>query len=222
MTPSRVIAVVGVESTGKTTLARALAAALDRPGRRAVHVPEYLREFCDRHGRTPRREEQADIAAEQTLRIEAAAADHDLVIADTTALMIAVYSDWVFGDATLYAQAAQDHRRCALTLVTALDIAWTPDGLQRDGPQVRAPIDALLRAALAAAGIPYGVVSGHGDARTAQALRAIDHAFGAADAPEAEKATTAASGARPAWQHVCERCGDPACERRLLASPSRP
>ncbi|MEO7150523.1 MAG: ATP-binding protein [Burkholderiaceae bacterium] len=224
MRPGRVIGVVGVESTGKTTLARALASALDRPGRRAAYVPEFLREFCDGAGRTPRRDEQAGIAAEQTRRIDAAAAEHELVVADTTALMIAVYSDWVFGDASLYARAAQDHRRCALTLLTGLDIAWMPDGLQRDGPQVRAPIDALLRAALDAAGVAYSVVSGLGQARTAVALRAVEHAFGeAAPAPvpasPASPASPAALGGRPVWRHVCERCGDPACERRLLAAP---
>ena len=53
----------------------------------------------------PRRDEQAALAAEQSRRIEAAAAAHDIVIADTTALMIAVYSEQVFGDRSLYAAA---------------------------------------------------------------------------------------------------------------------
>ena len=204
-----VVAIVGAESTGKTTLAVALAAALDRPGRSAVHMPEYLREFCDRHQRTPRRDEQAGIAAEQTRRIEAAAATHAVVIADTSALLTAVYSEWVFGDISLYAAAAREQRHCGLSLLTALDLAWAPDGLQRDGPQVREPIDAMLRNALRSRGIAYGVVIGSGEARTTLALRAIEHALAASadGAPSADRT----------WQHVCARCGDPACERRLLA-----
>ena len=62
-----------------------------------------LREFCDAHGRTPHRDEQAGIAAEQTARIAAAAARADVVVADTSAIMIAVYSEIVFGDTSLYA-----------------------------------------------------------------------------------------------------------------------
>ena len=62
-----------------------------------------LREFCDRDARTPRRDEQAAIAASRRARIAAAAAGAEVVVADTTALMIAVYSDLVFGDTSLYA-----------------------------------------------------------------------------------------------------------------------
>ena len=63
--------------------------------------------------------------------------------------MIAVYSDFVFGDTSLYESALAAQRRCDLTLLTALDLPWQADGLQRDGAHVREPVDALLRAALA-------------------------------------------------------------------------
>ena len=213
MSPGFVVAVVGAESTGKTTLAQGLAQRLDRPDRRAVAVSEVLREFCDRAQRTPHRDEQAGIAAEQTRRIAAAAASHAIVIADTTALMTAVYSEWVFGDASLHADAARDHRRCDLTLLTALDLAWTADGLQRDGPQVREPIDARVREALQRAGVAYAVVGGSGDARLQSALRAVEHAIGRTIA---EPAALLERG----WTTLCERCGDPDCERRLLPRPS--
>ena len=48
MKPGFVIAIVGAESTGKSTLAAALCAALRAEGHDAAFVPEYLREFCDR------------------------------------------------------------------------------------------------------------------------------------------------------------------------------
>ena len=66
-----VIALLGAESTGKTTLARELGTALAGRGERVAVVAEYLREFCEREGRTPRREEQRGIAAEQSRRIAA-------------------------------------------------------------------------------------------------------------------------------------------------------
>ena len=201
-----VIALLGAESTGKTTLARSLRDALSTPTCRAVVVEEYLREFCDAHGRTPLRDEQRHIADEQTRRIAAAALDHDIVIADTTALMIAVYSEHVFGDTSLYAHAQAAHARCDLTLLTALDIAWQPDGLQRDGPQVREPVDARLRAALARARTGYAVVAGSGAARTSAALASVQRAL-CPPVPDADA---------PRWHWHCERCGDAHCERHPL------
>src|SRR6185295_9567756 len=80
-----VVALLGAESTGKTTLAAELGAALAARGIAVEVVGEVLREFCDTHARTPRRDEQAAIAAAQSARIAAAARRADVVVADTTA-----------------------------------------------------------------------------------------------------------------------------------------
>ena len=209
-----VIALLGAESTGKTTLAAELQAALAAPQRRVGLVAEYLREFCDREGRTPREDEQRGIAREQTRRIAAAAASHDIVVADTTALMIAVYSDQVFGDTSLYAESSAAQATCQLTLLTALDLPWLPDGLQRDGAHVRDPVDAKVRAALGTTGLPYCVVAGHGPARLQAALAAVDRALN--PPPDDPNATT---GTR--WRWHCERCGDLNCERHALLPRQR-
>ncbi|MBC7993280.1 MAG: ATP-binding protein [Rhizobacter sp.] len=200
---SRVIAIVGAESTGKTTLAGELAAALRSEGHTVTVVSEYLREFCDIHGRTPLIHEQELIANEQTRRIAEATESHDIVVADTTALMIAVYSDKVFGDRSLYAEAEATHSGYALTLLTALDLPWQADGLQRDGPQVREPVTALVRASLARAAVTYSVIGGSGPARLESALTAVRHA------PNPD--------AGPRWQWTCDHCGDANCERHLFA-----
>lgn len=169
-----VVVLLGAESTGKTTLAHAIGAALRARGDSVAVVDEALREFCDLHQRTPRRDEQAGIAAEQGRRIDAAAASAGVVVADTSAMMIAVYSDFVFADRSLYAAAETTQRGYALTLVTALDLPWRADGLQRDGAHVRDPVDALVRASLARAGLACQTVGGKGDDRLVNALAAID------------------------------------------------
>jgi nicotinamide riboside kinase len=175
MAEALLIAIVGAESTGKTTLADALAQRLaSQPGLRVTWVPEALREWCARAGRTPRADEQGAILRQQHERIDAAAAVHDVVVCDTTALMTAVYSRLVFGDRSLDALAVGLHRRrIAATLLTALDLPWVPDGHQRDGPQVRVPVDALLRELLEAHRLPYAVVAGHGAERLDQAWAAL-------------------------------------------------
>lgn len=204
------IAIVGAESTGKSTLARELARLLAARGVDAVLVPEALRDFCDRHGRTPRMDEQAAIANEQTRRIALAVASHAVVLADTTALMTAVYSDYIFGDTSLYARAERDHALVAMTLLTALDLPWVADGIIRDGPQVRVPADNLVRAALARAGVPYAVVAGQGVARVDRALEAVSHLL-----------QTQPRGQGPAvpgqrWRWFCENCDDGDCEQHWL------
>lgn len=210
------IAIVGAESTGKTSLAQALRERLAcDSGLRCEWVAEWLREWCESRGRTPRPEEQAGIAAEQARRVEVAAARADIVIADTTPLMTAVYSDLLFQDRSLYEAALAHQRDYSFTLLTALDLPWEADGLQRDGPQVRPPVDRLVRDALLKAGVPWSVVSGTGPSRLEHALDALTPLL-APKAPGLFTRLQQREAAQPAWQWVCESCDDPQCEHALL------
>jgi nicotinamide riboside kinase len=167
------IAIVGAESTGKSTLAQALARRIhDLTGQRCVAVGEWLRDWCNQHGRTPRADEQDAIARHQQALIDAAAC-HDVVVCDTTPLMTAVYSALLFDDHSLAPWALAQQARCDITLLTALDIDWVADGLQRDGPQVRQPVDNLVRTLLDGHGVPWSLVSGSGQARVDSAWMAI-------------------------------------------------
>jgi nicotinamide riboside kinase len=174
--PGAVIALLGPESTGKTTLSAELATALRSRGHRVEVVPEVLRDFCERRGRTPRIDEQRALAGVQTARIEEARSLADRVIADTTALMVAVYSEIVFRDRSLLEAALATERGFALTLVTENDLPWVADGLQREGDHVRAPVRERLLDALHRGGVRWRPVAGAGPARLAGALAEIDAA----------------------------------------------
>ena len=182
MNAARLICIVGAECTGKTTLARALAEHFDCPW-----VSEYLRDFCDAHGRTPTRDEQlplleAQHAGELAAQVSATQQEKTFVFCDTAPLLTAIYSDYIFADASLYARARSLHSNYALTLLLANDIAWQADGLQRDGAQVRAPVNELIVRELTRLAVRLATVTGHAQARVAAALEAItalgDH-FGA-------------------------------------------
>ncbi len=169
-----VIAVLGAECTGKTALARALAQRLAAStSQRVTWVPERLRQWCDEQGRTPRMDEQAGIAQAQQALIAQAGRQHDIVVCDTTAAMTAVYSEIVFGDHSLHAYAAEQQRCVDITLLTALDLPWQADGLQRDGPQVRGPVDRAIRRLLSSHGMTWSLVSGQSDARLDSAWQAV-------------------------------------------------
>jgi nicotinamide riboside kinase len=178
-----------------------------------------LRLWCDAQQRTPRPDEQAGIAELQRTAVEAAAATHDVVITDTTPLMTAVYSLKLFSDDSLTAAAMAWQRRCALTLLTALDIPWVPDGLQRDGPHVREPIDNLIRQLLSTHQLPWSLVAGLGESRVQQALDAIAPMLRSRSPMHTGLFTRLANrnAGQRAW--LCADCDDPDCEhaaRRLL------
>jgi nicotinamide riboside kinase len=219
-TGALIFAIVGAESTGKSTLALDLAQRLgDSSGLACTAVAEFLREWCERTGRTPRLDEQAQILAEQQRRIEAAAQTHAVVIADTTPLLTAVYSRIVFGDRSLDEPAGRWHaEHVAHTLVTALDLPWVADGLQRDGEHVRTPVDAALRELLAAHGIAWSRVAGQGQARTQAAADALAPLLRTRARPGSGLFTRLAErdAAQPAWPWLCD-CDVPDCEHALRA-----
>jgi nicotinamide riboside kinase len=207
------IAILGAESTGKSWLANALAGVMQVRGHSACTVDEVLRSWCEREGRTPLAHEQIDIAQTQAQAVMRIA--QGVVIADTTPLMTAVYSHLLFEDESLYPMALAHQSLFDQTLVTGLDLPWVADGVQRDGPHVRGPVDTLVRQALERAGIAYRVVYGQGHQRLNNALLAL----GLAGEDEAarmtrDKAQFAINEGRTAWQ--CNECSDPECEHKLF------
>lgn len=166
------VAIVGAESTGKSTLSRALLNTLALRGFRVSGVAEVLREWCELHQRTPRQHEQLAIAQEQSRRM-AGCELADICISDTTPLMTAIYSEMLFEDPSLTAWAVTEHARFDITLLTGLDIPWVADGIQRDGPHVREPVDRALRRTLQTHSLPFEEIHGLGEQRTDAALQRV-------------------------------------------------
>lgn len=166
----RKICVLGGESSGKTTLAAALARQLD-----SVWVPEYGRElWIGKKGALGFDDMlaigRAQHAREEALRPQATR----WLVCDTSALTTAFYSVDLFGkaDPALLALAAQPY---ALTLLCAPDFAFVQDGTRRDHG-FRRRQHAWYVAELARRGVPYTVVHGP----LAQRLRQVRAVLGAA------------------------------------------
>jgi nicotinamide riboside kinase len=146
-----------------------------------------------------------------------------VVVCDTTALMTRSTAAWCSATARLTTGPLQQHRQSVhLTLLTALDLPWVADGLQRDGPQVRGPVDAALRDLMSGGGVAWSLVSGRDDARVASALDAATPLLRARARPGSGLFTRLAErdAAQPGWQWVCEKCDAPECEHRLMRSRS--
>lgn len=142
-TPRRVV-LVGAESSGKTTLAAALAAELDAPW-----APEYARGYAAAIGRPLGARDVGPIARGQ-LALEDAAAGRArrLVVLDTDLVSTMVYARHYYGACPLWIEAAA-RARGGLYLLLHPDVPWVADP-QRDQPHARAALHARFEAALAA------------------------------------------------------------------------
>ena len=222
------VALLGAESTGKTSLSQHITEALLAQGQMAAYVPEVLREWCQMNGRTPAFHEQRQIAQQQAERIFSIR--EGWVIADTTPLMTAVYSDYVFKDLSLYEAALGLQAQFDLTLVMGLDVAWVPDGLQRDGEHVRQPVDHLIRQAMSKRQLPFKVIYGQDQARLNAALLAISQGIANLNEPldlkfsvpglqpaqtQREVSQYGLNQGKTAWR--CDLCSDSECEHRLFS-----
>lgn len=210
-------AILGAESTGKSWLTQSLAEVLRARNQSVRTVDEVLRQWCEREGRTPQQHEQMAIAQQQALAALQLyeQTPESWLLSDTTPLMTAVYSDLLFNDKSLYPMALAHQALYDITLVTGLDLPWVADGLQRDGPQVRVPVDNGVRQALEGAGLPYRVVYGQGPRRLNNALLALGLLGEDLSAQQTRMdGQFSINQGRSIWQ--CNECSDPACEHKLF------
>lgn len=164
----RRIAVVGAESTGKTTLAQRLATELG-----TAWVPEFGRAYCER--RDARDLTLADFDAiakgQIALEDEAATRASRVLICDTELHTTCTWSDLIAGARPAWLTDAAAAREYELFLLLEPDVPWTQDGTRVLGNQ-RADHTARLQAELTAAGRRVLVIGGSYDERYVRALRA--------------------------------------------------
>lgn len=175
-TPKSVInvAILGAESTGKTTLCRDLAAHFGCPW-----VPEYMRTYLqakwDKEHLTCTWEDllpiaQGQIELENKLAEQAAQnSDSSYLFCDTSLFELMVYANWYYGDCPdALTQAALTHHY-DLILLTEVDIPWVADDL-RDSPHQRDEISAYFESQLTRHQKPFHRIGGDRDERVQQVL----------------------------------------------------
>lgn len=172
----RRVVLTGGESTGKTTLARELAARWKTAwapeaarevalARRGVLGPEDVPVIARMHVRL------ADEAAR-----EAGKAGRPLVFLDQDLLSTVVYARHYYDSCPPWIERLAAERRGDLYLLCAPDLPWESDGV-RDRPGARDAVHALFAEALAAAGVRVAGISGAGAVREARAVEAVAEAL---------------------------------------------
>lgn len=136
------IALLGAESSGKTTLAVELTAALCEMGYNAGLVPEFLRTWCEQNSRLPNFEDQEIILEGQLALEDAAATRFDIVVCDPAAITTGFYSLEYFGS-DLHMEWDLLKRYDQLFLCD-IDFPWQADPL-RESPVARAQMHTTIK-----------------------------------------------------------------------------
>ena len=174
--PSTLVKIVifGPESTGKTTLAKDLAAHYN-----TKWVPEYAREYLQQKWDDTKGicelEDLLPIARGQMrLENELGEQAENILICDTDLLETKVYSEIYFDDyCDPQLEAAALANQYDLYLLTNIDVPWEKDDL-RDRPFDREVIFDKFRGALEKYGRNFVILKGDRKTRIHQAIRAID------------------------------------------------
>lgn len=121
--PCKKIVFIGVESSGKTTLALALAEKLQ-----GTYVPEYARVYLDENGLEYQQSDLLVIAKQQLKLVnEALEKESQWLLCDTDLLVIKVWSEQVFGSCDEWIEAQIPHAKADVYILCAPDIAWEYD-----------------------------------------------------------------------------------------------
>ena len=163
------VVLTGSESTGKTTLARALGAHYGVPV-----SEEFVRQYA------AKREGPLDFADHGPIARGQMASEDDaiarattLVVLDTDLLSTVIYCEHYFGRAPAWIEDEARNRSGDLYLLMKPDIPWVPDGV-RDRSDRREEMHALFRDALTRRGLRFVEVGGSSEDRLRMAIEEIE------------------------------------------------
>lgn len=163
------IAIVGPESTGKSTMSIALAKHYNVPW-----VPEYARYYCAALTTDCTLQDEINmyhgqIALEESVLSMTAT---DFIICDTTFLTVKIWSDEMFGETPQIVIDALEKYPYDFYVLLDIDLPWQEDPL-RDFPHMREHFMEVWHKELSALNANYVVVNGI-ENRLQNAIIAID------------------------------------------------
>ena len=164
------VVLMGAESTGKTTLAAALAKHY-----KTAWAAEYLRLFVDNKGALP---EESDVYAIAQGHLKLVARMRPkarrVLFVDTDLFTTCVYQRIYFGTCPSDIEKSALRHRSGLYLFTEPDIPWEPDPGQRASPEERLRSHALLRAETEKHALNTVSIKGTHTKRLITAVAAVD------------------------------------------------
>lgn len=163
------IAIVGPESTGKSTISAQLAGHYQ-----TVWVPEYARGYCEKLTEPCTWQDEINMFYGQLeLEKELLPQANKILICDTTFITVKIWSDHMFGKSPQEVLDALPNHSYDLYLLMDIDMPWEEDPL-RDFPHLREHFMEVWHEELKSLNASYAVISGSGEKRLLHAIEAID------------------------------------------------
>jgi NadR type nicotinamide-nucleotide adenylyltransferase len=174
-----VVVVTGSECTGKTTLARDLAAHFSAPC-----SAEFARQYLEAKAVPLVADDVDPIARGQQAAEDAAAAEaSDLLVKDTDLVSTVVYAHHYYGSCPAWVECEAEARLGDLYLLLHPDVPWVADGLFRDRPAGRSVLHRLFAERLADLGARTVDVTGDWADRQQTAFAAVAGLLALRDQP---------------------------------------
>jgi NadR type nicotinamide-nucleotide adenylyltransferase len=167
--PIKKIAIVGPESTGKSTISKQLAKHY-----RVPWVPEYARYYCQALTGDCTLQDEANMFFGQVALEESVLAmtETDFIICDTTFLTVKIWSDEMLGETPQVVLDALLEKPYDFYILMEIDLPWADDPL-RNFPNQRAYFMEVWHKELTSLNANYVVVGGI-ENRLQNAINAID------------------------------------------------
>ena len=150
------VAIIGPESSGKSTLARYLANRYQ-----GILVPEYAREYVERKGTTDvTYDELCEIAKHQIEELELIAnSQQPTAFFDTELIVTKVWFDYAFGRVPEWLNEAIRRFPMDVYLLTRPDLPWVPDPARsNESDAIRRELFDRYEAEIQALNIPYYII----------------------------------------------------------------
>jgi NadR type nicotinamide-nucleotide adenylyltransferase len=177
------IVVLGPESTGKSTLCAALAAHYQ-----TLWTPEYARQYLSEYGtnytyddllmiakgQIKNEENSIELMGQKNANNNTSAKTPKLIL-DTDMYVMKVWCEYVFNNCHHYILEQINQRTYDAYLLCDIDLPWAADEMREypdEGPRIE--LFTIYKELLMNQKTPWGIVSGCGEQRTANAIQLIE------------------------------------------------
>ncbi len=163
------IALTGPESTGKTTLAKQLAAHYQ-----TLFVPEFARYYLQQITQPYQAEDLKHICKGQQVFEQALSRQaKEVLLVDTEMLVIKIWHQHAYKFTPKYLEDALKKQHYDLYLLMDIDLPWQADP-QREHPHLREYLFGIYQQSLEEMNVNFKIISGTGKERFRQATQYIE------------------------------------------------
>lgn len=170
---TKIIAITGAESTGKSTLATELGQHYNVPFE-LEFARDYVRGIENKYTFS-----DVEIIAQKQIEQynNLMSAGHKLVILDTWLLITKVWFDVVYKKVPDWLEQSIQNSRIDLFLVCDTDLPWVADDVRENGGEERLKLQTRYLNEIKNYGFPYKIISGAGSERTQNAISCVNGLF---------------------------------------------